>query len=267
VRRAGSDVDKDEPLLEAGTLLGHGDVALLASAGHAKIPVHRRPEVAVLCTGDELVPVGQTPAPGQLVSTNGMVLESQVRAAGGVSISLGSVGDDAAALRERLEQGLAADALVTSGGISVGDHDLVHDALVELGCTLSFHGVRLRPGKPTAFATRGQTLVFALPGNPASSFVTFELFVRPVLRRLLGVRGDTKRPRKAVELTAEARGAGKRAHYLRGVVSGDRGTPLEQQISGDLRSISRVNALLVVPPGVPHMPPGARIEALLLDPP
>jgi len=267
VRKAGSDVAQDAPLLEAGTLLGHGDVALLASAGHAKIPVHRRPEVAVLCTGDELVPVGQIPAPGQVVSTNGMTLESQVRAAGGVPVSLGDVGDDEPSLAGRLERGLEADVLVTSGGISVGDHDLVHGALERLGCAFSFHGVRVRPGKPTAFATRGQTLVFGLPGNPASSFVTFELFVRPVLRRLLGLRGDTTRPRKTVELTAAARGAGKRAHYLRGMVAGDRGTPLEQQISGDLRSISRMNALLVVPPGVGHMPPGARIEALLLDPP
>jgi molybdopterin molybdotransferase len=195
------------------------------------------------------------------------MLESQIRATGGVPIPLGDVGDDEPSLRARLERGFEADVLVTSGGISVGEHDLVHDALEHLGCALSFHGVRLRPGKPTAFATRGKTLVFGLPGNPASSFVTFEVFVRPALRRLLGVRGDTRLPRKTVELTSAARGAGKRAHYLRGVVSGNRGTPLEQQVSGDLRSISRINALLVVPPGVPHLPPGAEIEALLLDPP
>jgi molybdopterin molybdotransferase len=267
VRKAGSDIEQDELLLEEGTLLGHGDVAMLASAGHAKIPVHRRPEVAVLCTGDELVPVGKNPAPGQVVGTNGMMLEGQVREAGGIPISLGNVGDDLSSLRARLERGLETDVIVTSGGISVGDHDLVHDALMDLGCTLSFHGVRLRPGKPTAFVTRGQTLGFALPGNPASSFVTFELFVRPVLRRMLGVRGDTTRPRRTVELDAAVRGAGRRAHYVRGVVSGGRATPLTHQVSGDLRSISQANALLVVPPEVPHMPAGAKIEALILDPP
>ena len=160
-----------------------------ASAGPSSL-VHRRPRVAILPTGDELVPVGRTPAPGQIVETNGHALAAAAREAGAEPVLLPAAGDDAASLRRALAAARGADALVTSGGVSVGARDLVRAALAAAGARLEFWRVAMRPGKPFTFGRWGRTAVFGLPGNPVSALVTFELFARPALRTLAGLPGS-----------------------------------------------------------------------------
>lgn len=265
VRRAGSDVAAGAEVLSPGTALGPGDLALAAAAGHAALAVHRAPRVAVLCTGDELVPIGREPGRGQVVSSNGLLLACQIREAGGVAIDLGIAGDEPGALQDALARGLAgADVLLTSGGISVGDHDLVYPALRALGLQPDFRRVRMRPGRPLTFGAIGPVLAFALPGNPASSFVAFELFVRPLLRRLAGHAGDG-RARRRLALASPAEGAGRRAHYVRARVREGLAEPLPSQASGALTSLRGCDALLAIPPG-PGLPAGAEVEAILLGP-
>ncbi|MCA9652380.1 MAG: molybdopterin molybdotransferase MoeA [Myxococcales bacterium] len=272
VRPRGQELREGDVLVRPGDRLGPGDIALLAGSGHAQLEVVRRARVAILGTGDELVAVGQRPGPGQVVSSNGLVLEALVRRAGAEPIALGDVGDEHGRLREALVEGLRADVLVTSGGISVGDHDLVHGELIRLGAVTEFRGVALRPGKPTTYATvfaegdDAPTRVFALPGNPASSLVTFALFVHPVLRRLGGITGDPRLPRRQVTLRGPARGAGRRAHYLRASLVDGEAVPLSAQQSGDLRSIAGAELLIPVPPGVAELAAGTRVEAIELEP-
>ncbi len=267
VRPRARELAEGDVLVRPGDRLGVGDLALLAGSGHAQIPVVRRPRVAILSTGDELVPVGHRPDPGQVVSSNGMVLAALVRRAGADPWVMGDVDDRPEDHHAALAQGLTADMLITSGGISVGDHDLVHDQLTALGATTIFRGLALRPGKPTTLAAAGKTLVFALPGNPASSLVAFALLVHPALRRMVGVRGEPRLPRRRVILRAPARGAGRRAHYVRSRSEGpDHARPLTVQQSGNLRSIAGADLLVVVPAGTPQIPAGADAEAVVLEP-
>lgn len=268
IRPTGADFRMDEVVLPVGAWLGPAEVALAAAAGHTSVRVHRRPVVATAGTGDELVPVGRDPGPGRVVSTNGIMLRHQIERTGGVPNDLGDAPDDPRALSRTLARGMTADVLVISGGISVGEHDLVYDALLELGCTFAFRGVSLRPGKPLAFGRTGSTLVFALPGNPASTFVCFELFVRPALRRLLGIRSATPVPWVEVELAAPARGAGSREHLVRARLGPDgrTATPLPDQRSGNLRSLAGCDVLVRIPAGQGDVPRGARARALVLDP-
>jgi molybdopterin molybdotransferase len=267
LRARGSDFTEGEVVLESGLLLGPGDLALAASTGHETLVVHRRPVVAIVSTGDELVPLGTRPAPGQVVSSNGLMLAAQIEAAGGIAADRGIAPDDPIALRDALEDALQADIVVTSGGISVGDHDLVARTFADLGCAFEFHGVALRPGKPVAFGRAGGTMVFGLPGNPASSLVTFALFVRPALRRLLGVRGDVRPATIPVTLRNPAEGSGRRAHFVRARLHADStATILASQVSGDLRSIRDFDAFVEVPAGVEAIPAGGRADAVLFDP-
>lgn len=274
VRRRGSELHEDDVVARTGRRLGPGDIALLAGSGHATVPVTRRPTVAILSTGDELVAVGQRPRPGQVVSSNGLVLAALVRRAGAVPLDLGEVSDDRELLRAALARGLEqADVLVTSGGISVGDHDLVHAELMALGARTIFRGIALRPGKPTTFAVTDGGFAFGLPGNPASSLVAFTLLVHPLLRALAGVRGDPRLLSIPVRLRARARGSGRRAHYVRarrcGSIPGEAVTeaePLTVQQSSDLCSIAGADLLLPIPAGVAELPAGSELRALVLDP-
>lgn len=265
IRPAGSDVQNGELLLHAGVCLGAGDIALLGSAGHAMIPVFRRPTVAILCTGDELVEVGATPQRGQVVSTNGMMLAAQVRAAGGVPVNLPPAGDDADALEAAIKRGLECDVLVTSGGISVGDHDQVFPALERLGFRPLFRRLKLRPGRPSTFGRVDEKPVFALPGNPGSSHVGFELLVRPLLRKLLGLPEDAwLRRRRAIKLVESVSGDRRRAHLVRARWQDEGAAPLATQVSGALRSISDYDLLLIVPEGVKSLSPGDKVQALVI---
>ncbi|MEZ4451026.1 MAG: molybdopterin molybdotransferase MoeA [Nannocystaceae bacterium] len=268
VRAAGSEVAEDELLVAAGARLGPSELALLAGAGHAEVTIHRRPTVAILCTGDELRPIGAAPRLGEVISTNPLLLAPTLEALGCPVLELGPVVDDRAATIAALADAAArADVVITSGGVSVGDHDHVGVALRELGARVSVARLHLRPGRPMIYARLGASRIFALPGNPASTYVTFELFARPLLCRLAGLPAAFRRPRRRVTLTAPAPGAGRRAHVVRVRVVDDEATPLPQQASGSLRSLAGHNALVCVPPGVEGIAAGERVEAILLDGP
>jgi molybdopterin molybdotransferase len=174
-------------VVSAGTRLGAAQLGALAAAGIADITVANRPRAAVLATGSELRRPGETLEPGQIYEANSVLLAAQLRSAGAEVIPLEAVADDAAAHHAALEAGLGADVLVTSGGVSVGPHDLVRSVGAELGIEEVLWGVAVKPGKPLWFGVRGRTLVFGLPGNPVSSLVCFELFVRPAVLALQGV--------------------------------------------------------------------------------
>ena len=190
VRARASEVAAGALVLPAGRLLRAAEIGVLAVLGHAQVPVVRRPRVAILATGDEVVPVAAAPLPHQVRESNSWALAAQVVECGGEAVRLGIAPDEAAPLRAALQRGLAdADVLLTIGGISKGTHDLVHGMLAELGVQPEFHGIDLKPGKPTFFGVHGgaaRRYVFGLPGNPASTFTVFDLLVRPLLQVLLG---------------------------------------------------------------------------------
>jgi molybdopterin molybdotransferase len=226
--------------------------------------------VAILPTGDELVPVGRLPGPGRIVETNGHALAAAARDAGAEAVLLPVARDDAAALRRALRAARGADVLVTTGGVSVGTRDLVRAALTAAGARLDFWRVAMRPGKPFTFGRWGATAVFGLPGNPASALVTFELYVRPALRALAGLPG-TGRLRIAARLAAAQEKPPELEVYLRVRLRPARGglvaVPLRSQTSGDLSSAAGHDALAVLPAGRSRLARGARVEAIVLRAP
>jgi molybdopterin molybdotransferase len=214
IRRAGEDIAAGERVLEQGVVLGAAEVGVAASVGVAEVRCRRRPRVAVLVTGDELVEPGRELGPGQIRNSNAVSIESQAIAAGAEVVARATVGDDYRATVDALEAALeAADVVVTTGGVSVGEHDHVKPALAELGVEEVFWGVALRPGHPTWFGVRGRKLVFGLPGNPVSAMVTFHLFARPALAAMIGLE---PRSRRALAVIDEDYGKSPgRAHVLR----------------------------------------------------
>jgi molybdopterin molybdotransferase len=198
VRRQGEDLRAGEVALPAGTVLGPAEASLLASASRLSVPVVRRARVAILSTGDELVEPGEPLAAGQIYDSNALAVAAAVLQVGGEPMRLGIARDDRRALRELLESGLQADVLVTSAGVSMGDRDLVRTILEELSVHQIFWKVDIKPGRPTAFAMRGATPIFSLPGNPVSTLITFEQFVRPALLRMMGHRRVLRPLRRAV---------------------------------------------------------------------
>jgi molybdopterin molybdotransferase len=187
IRRAGEDVSRGAVVLQPGTVVGPAELGVAASVGRARLRCALRPRVAILVTGDELTPPGEPLGPGRIYSSNAFALAAQVERAGAALSARGTVPDTPEGTREALSEALeSADVVIVSGGVSVGPHDHVKEALHELGVEERFWGVRLRPGKPAWFGTRGSTLAFGLPGNPVSAMVTFQLFARPALAALQG---------------------------------------------------------------------------------
>lgn len=272
IRPVGSDVGEHERLLDAGSELGPGELALLASCGYVELSVHARPKVAILASGDELVGIGEVPGHGQIISTNSLMLAQQILAAGGEPLDLGRVADRPEDLRAAVMRAMhEADVLIATGGISVGDHDLVLPVLRELGVELRFRRVRLRPGRPSTFGMlpreRLQPLpVLALPGNPGSTLVGFELLARPLLRAMLGLpRRRWFRRVIELELAGAVEGDRKREHYVRVQIDEQgRAVPLDRQLSGALRSIADFDALAIVPAGRERVAAGERLRALIL---
>ncbi len=271
IRRRGEEVRAGATVLPAGTRLGAAELSLAAACEAARVQVYRRPRVAVLTTGDELVALGQEPAPGKLVETNSHALAQLAREAGAEPLLLGIAPDRVEEIAAKL--GAAeADVLVTTGGASVGDHDHAQAALERLGGELIFHTVAIRPGKPILFGTasRGR-LVFGLPGNPAAAMLGFELFVRLALRILSG-DPQPRRPRARAELRGGtlSRIPGL-TFFPRGRASVDAGrlvfTPGGQQSSMQIASWSAVNAIAQIEPGEGKLEPGQGIDVLLLGTP
>jgi molybdopterin molybdotransferase len=266
VRPAGEDVRRGDLVLQPGRVLGPAEVGLLATLGHARVEVHRRPRVAILSTGNELADLGVEPGPGQIPNTNTYSLMAQAREAGAEPTNLGVVPDDLEAIEARLAWGRDADVLLTSAGVSVGELDLVKEALTRAGAELHLWRVSMRPGKPITFGSLDGRAVFGLPGNPVSAMVTFELFVRPALLKL-GGRTALARPRVWAKALEPIANPGTRRGYLR-VVLAPSGHGFGARLTGDqgssiLRSMISGDGLAVVQPDrIVHI--GEEVEVIVL---
>lgn len=269
IQSVGQDIARGTLVLAKGTPLGAAEIGLLATVGQTRIQVYRRPRVAVLATGDEVVEPDAPSAPGIIRDSNRYALMAAVREAGGIPISLGIARDDQTTQRQAILSGLEqADLVLTSGGVSMGTRDLIKPILAELG-TVHFGRIAYKPGKPTTFATVNGKIVFGLPGFPVSSLVSFEVFVRPTLRRLQGDR-NPERPRVHVRLHEQIKPAPDRPEYQRVQIAWRDGqlvaTSTGIQNSSRLLSLRGANGLLIVSPGDSPYPAGSELEALLTGP-
>ena len=267
VRPQGGDVPAGGPVVLRGTRIGPAQIGALAAAGLEQVVCARQPRVAVLATGTELRRPGQPLGPGEVYEANGLLLAAALAAAGGDVELLPTVADDEAAHRAALERGLAADVLVTSGGVSVGPHDLVRRILGELGVEEVFWRVAVKPGKPLAFGVRGRTLVFGLPGNPVSSLVAAEVFVRPALLAMQGASSPGP-AYFAGRLATRVRRNASRDEFVRARVSAtDEGVMLEPVTGQESHMIARsagADALVLAPRGDGELAAGETVRYLLL---
>lgn len=253
IRRAGNDFDAGDVLLTRGRRLDAHTVTLAAAMGHGEVPVARRPVVAILATGDELVPPGTRPGPDQIVSSNPVGLAALVAQAGGIARPLGIAPDDMGALKARIGEARDADILITIGGASVGDHDLVGPALKDLGLDLAFWKIALRPGKPLMFGRLDRTRVLGLPGNPVSALITARVFLVPLVKALLGETYDAREAETAV-LTQPLEANGPRLHLMRAKLGRNADgalsvTPLPSQDSSLLSALALADCLIRREPG------------------
>ncbi len=251
IRRAGEDVTNGEIVLRAGVLLGPSQLGMAAAVGLARLTAYPRPRVGVLVTGEEIVEPGQPLRGGQIYDSNSVALGGLVRRAGCEAVDLGIADDTREDLHEKIDYGLSeCDAVITVGGVSVGEYDLVKDVLVELGCEQKLWKVAMRPGKPFVFGTRGDRLVFGLPGNPVSAAVTFLILVRPALLKLRGLT-EWELPQVEAETTGDFVNNGDRLHFMRGQLERRGGkwtvTPLPRQASHVISSLTHANCLVAVP--------------------
>jgi molybdopterin molybdotransferase len=265
VRRAGEDVRTGEPVLAAGADLGPAELAVLSSLGRDRVEVGRRPRVAVLVTGDELVPAGRPLGPGQIRDSNATALATQSTRAGARVVLTEHVPDEREPTIAAIERALAAaDVVCISGGVSVGEHDHVKQALAAVGARETFWGIALKPGKPTWFGTHGDKLVFGLPGNPVSAMVVFHLLARRALRALQG--GDTDDVRVSATMEEPVRLTGRTQALRCHLADGLRLTPTKAQGSHVLTSLLHAQALALIPPGEGTLAAGTRVDAELLAP-
>jgi len=267
---AGEDARRGESVLTAGIVLRPGSVALLASLGIDRVPVVRRAVVAILTAGDELVAIDQPVRPGQVRESNSYALAAAVSEAGGIPRRLGIARDDLEAVIAGVRRGLDADALIVCAGMSVGERDLVKEAMARAGVTLLFWRVAMKPGAPAAFGLAGATPVFGLPGTPGAAMVAFEELVRPALRRMMGYR-DEQRPILEGRMAASVVLTPGRRRYLWAKVIASRGQldvhPLRGQGTATLRSISEANALIVVGAHQGSLRAGERVPVQMLADP
>lgn len=272
-RRVGEDIRKGSTVLTAGIELGPAQLGVLASLAVAHPLVYRRPRVAILGSGDEIVDVDQPEeilSGRKIASSNTHTLVALVRQSGGEPVNLGIAADSRESLREHLSRALDCDLLVTTAGISVGEHDYVRAVLDDLGATQRFWKLRMRPGAPVGFGLVGEMPWIGLPGNPVSTMVTYELFVRPAIRKMMGHR-HTFRRSVPVRMAEPISLKPKLQHFLRGIVTeGPQGPEARltgPQGSGILTSMARANALLVIPEGQHETAVGTMVQALVLNDP
>jgi molybdopterin molybdotransferase len=268
VRPRGGDIRAGEVVVEAGVRLDAARLGALAASGLAEVTCFARPRAAVIATGTELRPPGEPLGPGEVYEANGLILATQLESAGAEVSRAPAVADDEDAHRAALERGLEADVLVTSGGVSVGPHDLVRRIEAELGVEEVFWRVAVRPGKPVVFGVRGSTLAFGLPGNPVSSLVAFELFVRPAVLALQGLSDPLPRF-EAGRLTAALRRNPARDNLVRARFSSSGGDatelePLTGQESHMIARAAAADALVLVPRGDGELPAGGPVRYLRL---
>ena len=267
IRRAGEDVGAGDRVLGPGSVLGPAEIGLIASLGHPTVQVHQRPRVAVLSTGSELVEVDRSLGPGQIRNSNSYSLRALCQQMGIEPTMLGIVPDDYDATRDLVQKGLGYDVLLTTGGVSVGQFDFIKDIQDELGVQRKLWGVAMKPGKPLLFGVRDHTLVFGLPGNPVSAMVSFELFVRPALLRLMG-HAKTVKPLYQAVISEDASNPDGRVYVVRVRAWREEDTwhvsATGAQGSGILRSMVGANGLVFIPGGPRGVKAGERVDFLLL---
>lgn len=268
VRHRGFDFARGEMLMAPGTLLNTRDLGLAAAMNCATVRVRRKPRVAILSTGDELVAPGGKPGPDQIVSSNATALAAFVARYGGEAVPLGIVKDDLRATTKAVSKARDADILLTTGGASVGDHDFVQQALKDAGVTIDFWKIAMRPGKPMMYGRRGRQQVIGLPGNPVSALVCARLFLKPLLTKLLGLphADDTVQARLTLALPANDQ----RQDHLRATlqIAGDGTrsvTPFKKQDSSQLRTFREADALIIRPANAPEAAVGSSVPILILD--
>jgi len=268
IRRRGSDITPDQEILPAGMILRAQDIGILAMLGIAAVPVHKKPRVALISSGDELLPVDAQLVPGKIHDSNTYMLAALAQNAGCEVLHLGVAADRYEAVQELLTRAAdhKPDLIVSSAGVSVGAFDYIKD-VVESSGSLSFWKVDMRPGKPLAFGTYRNIPFFGLPGNPVSSFVGFLLFVQPALKMLSG--GKTINTQRVKVVLSEAVESDGRESYLRAIIRHKNGKIVAaltgHQGSGNLLSLVQANALLIIPSGVKSCPPGSEVEAWILE--
>ncbi len=269
VRRSGEDVREGDVILRAGTEIGPPEIALAATQGYGELAVYRRPGVVILSTGTELVEPGTRElGPGEIFDSNSFALLAQAREAGADASRVATASDEAGVLRAAMEEALtSADVVVTSGGVSVGEKDLVKGTLLDLGVEQVFWGIRLKPGKPVFFGIREDARFFGLPGNPVSAMVCFELFVRPALMKMMG-REDKRRPRIEVYFDKDIENKFGRMHAMRVSLSrtekGWRAESVGAQGSGLVSSLTKADALALIGPESEGVQAGELVEAIVL---
>jgi len=267
IRRAGEDVEAGDRVLGPGSVLGPAEIGLIASLGHPTVQVHQRPRVAVLSTGSELVEVDRSLGPGQIRNSNSYSLRALCQQMGIEPTMLGIVPDDYDATRDLVQKGLGYDVLLTTGGVSVGQFDFIKDIQDELGVQRKLWGVAMKPGKPLVFGVHDNTLVFGLPGNPVSAMVSFELFVRPALLRLMG-HVNTVRPLYQAIISEDASNPDGRVYVVRVRAWREDDTwhvsATGAQGSGILRSMVGANGLVFIPGGPRGVKAGEKVDFLLL---
>lgn len=255
-------------LMKSGQVISFFELSVLAAVGRSSVKVFRQPAVSILPTGDELVNPDQIPGPAQIRNTNSSSLYALTLRAGARPRLLEIAKDSHQDLRRKIQDGLQSDVLVLSGGVSMGNYDLVESALLERGAEILFNSVSIRPGKPTVFARLGDRWIFGLPGNPVSAFVTFEVFVRPVLRHLQGLStdGDTILQGRLLESISDKSG---RTSFLPARVTHSHGVndvlPLEWKGSADIFSLIGANAFAIVPREVAHLEQGSSVDVLMFS--
>ena len=269
IRPRGGDFRQGQTVLTRGHRLTARDILLVAATGHAGADCTRRPKVAILATGDELVQPGEMPRPDQIVSSNPYGLAAMLSAFGAESVLLGIARDTLDSLGEKLAAAADADIVITIGGASVGDHDLVVPALEAAGMTLDFWKIAMRPGKPMIFGHRDRQIILGVPGNPVSSMICARVFAVPLVMAMLGMPAEAAQPVGAT-LDAPLEANGPRTHYMRAhhtrQGSGIEGVrPITNQDSSLIAPLAMADCLIIRPPGAPALPAGATVDTLPLD--
>ncbi len=265
----GAEMKAGEVVLQPGSILGPQEFGILASVGRTSARVYLNPRVAILSTGDEIVEPSRLPGPGQIRNSNSPMLAAQVDRARGIAEIIGIARDNRNSLHDMIGRGLANyDVLILSGGVSAGKFDLVPGVLKELGVVAHFHKIALKPGKPLFFGTKENKLVFGLPGNPVSSFVCFELFIRPALRKLMG-HSDCRSKQTRLPIAVDFRTDNDRPTYWPARVHWNKDGPRVHALpwfgSADLRALHTCDALIAIPPGAHQYPAGASADVILLS--
>ncbi len=268
IRAAGEDVRRGEKVVSLGDIVRPAEIGMLAALGRSFIPVYQRPLVAVLATGDELVDVDEPPSPWQIISSNSYALAAQIQDCGAVPLQIGIAKDTREDLTAKLASARRADLILSSGGVSVGDYDLVKDIMKEVGNRMQFWQVAMRPGKPLAFGALNDVPLFGLPGNPVSSMVSFEQFVRPSILKMMGHRNLFRKTVEAELREAIRKKKGVR-HFIRARVRFESGRYVAvttgEQGSGILKSMVQANGLIVLPEETTSVNVGDTVTVQLID--